>query len=319
MQRSSPFNSISTSHKFLALHFVSLATHIACAAYAFTSPATWDTPIDIPFTKISYSNRSESHPYFTRKEGINVSFPSVGVVHGVVAVITAFFHVFAYIPIYSFRAKDVWHNRRLSIRWIEYAFTCSLMTVATLSSSGATAAESVVSAFVGGVPLQLVGLQIERKRGDWKTLLLIVLLVQSSISVPILWLTLSSESGGSEWIETTFYLFYYSLFAVNCALDARRDKDDFVITDWVYAVLSVTSKNALFWMQVGAVERYAGGQEQGRAWPNFQVYFLGMFLPFVLLVCLVRLSPDPKNIYERNLGNAGESWAYRLVETLSEF
>ena len=119
---------------------------------------------------------------------------------------------------------------------------------------------------------------MEQYRRGSASLLLIGGLINAAMSYPTVWYVLTAEhSGDTEWIAFGAYTFYYALFPLNCFWDARY-RGDFMQTDWIYTMLSLTSKTTL-WIQV----------ESDRS--DLRVYLLGVALPFIALVLGVRVHP----------------------------
>tara|TARA_B100000482_G_scaffold135686_1_gene99217 strand:+ start:1287 stop:1913 length:627 start_codon:yes stop_codon:yes gene_type:complete len=162
------------------------------------------------------------------------------------------------------------------------------MSLSSVISAGTQDFNMVVTIIYCGVSLQLIGATIEQSKLNWKILLLIGVLVESGIGWSIVWYTLTSPAISElQWIEAVSYAFYYSLFPLNCVLDAVYRKDCFIRTDWIYNVLSLSSKFSLFWLQVGEVEKNLNDN----IWSHIEVYLLGMFLPFCALLTGLYFAP----------------------------
>ena len=154
------------------------------------------------------------------------------------------------------------------------------MTLSSVMTSGTSDFNFVLTTIFSGLSLQLIGCTIEQSKHQWKVLLSIGVLIELSISWSLFWYTVSSRNISQyQWIETISFLFYYGFFPLNCILDATYRKNSFIATDWMYNVLSLSSKFALFWLQVGEVER----AKIGGLWPDIQIYTLGIISPFIVL------------------------------------
>ena len=279
--------------RFFVLHAIAVCLHLTCAVYAFASPIGPATPFDIVVRVFDFSDRTEDAPYFSSVTEVPLKAPSIILIHGVVAVITLIFHLLLYIPMHYGVARTVWVERRaFAPRWIEYGMTCTLMTLASALSAGAQDLNLLLCIAFAGVSLQLIGCFIEQLKGlgRWVSLSLFTtgVVLDTGISWVVIWSNLSSPSPSIDlMVETAAFLFYYSLFALNNLRDALRPNACFVRTDWYYNALSLTSKLALFWLQVGDVERvfYDG------PWVWIQIYGLGIALPMLLLVACACWTP----------------------------
>ncbi len=268
---------------FQPLHAFAVLLHTLCAIYAFYTPLAYSTPFHVRLRRMSYANLTIDMPYFSGYTELSFHVPSLVLIHGVVALVTIFFHAFVYAPIHAHHSHAVWvANRFLTVRWIEYGITCTLMTIASTLSSGIDDFNQIVVITACGILLQFLGCCIEQFKhiNVYRSFFIFAVILNLGISWPIVWGNLSGETSAAVWIETIIYLFYYSLFAVNCWMDAVYRRKCFVLTDWYYNVLSVTSKVSLFWLQVGNVERNANGG----VWSSVQVNLFGIALPLVILL-----------------------------------
>ena len=258
---------------FARLHIAAAVVHTLCALYAFATPAFYGS-IPLRAARVAVDATS-----FRRVQVFTVHIPSAALLHGIVAVVTALFHILVYIPIYrSVLAQRVWDQGYLMVRWAEYAITCTLMSLASSTTSGDDDLNHAVALLLSGAALQLVGACIEQNRRASAGLLAVGGLINAAASYPTVWYILTAEhSEETRWVAFLAYTFYYALFPLNCFWDAVY-RTDFRRTDWVYALLSLTSKVALFWIQVGEES-------------DFQVYVLGVALPLVILLLGLRVTP----------------------------
>jgi hypothetical protein len=256
---------------------------------------------------MDYVDLDADSPYFSDATDLRFQIPSVIIIHGVVAVITIFFHTFVYFPIHRYYSNIVWTNQFFAVRWIEYGLTCTLMTIASVLSSGTVDFNLIVLVIFSGIALQFMGCCIEQFKiiNIYRSFFVVGVLIQFGTSWTILWGYFSGTSDASVWLEAMIYLFYYSLFAVNNITDVLFRKQCFVQTDWYYNVLSLTSKVALFWIQVGGVERTVNGG----IWPEIQIYALGTAIPFVFLFVGYILRPVCIKIVHNNR-NAREFYGW---------
>lgn len=266
---------MSVLQKFFILQVSAIFLHTACAVYAFLTPFAFDSPLELAFYTVEFTNAT----YYKENETFTFNIPSVILFHGIVAIVTVLFHLFVYTPIYHAHAHMVWKQGYFTARWFEYAVTCTLMTVASSVSSGTEDATTVILIVCCGVALQCVGLAIEQLKAQWKLLFFIGATIETASTFNIAWYTVSTQATLLQWIEFLSYGFFYSLFAINCVSDAIWRRSCFVKTDWYYNVFSLTSKFGIFWMQVGEIER----KHVDGAWPEIQVFFLGIAFPFFLL------------------------------------
>lgn len=150
-----------------------------------------------------------------------------------------------------------------------------------------------------------------RKWLVWYWFFLIGLIVELAIVVPLIVLTAKMENKKDGINESLIiYTIYYSLFAVNCFYDAHvmtqvtnsefvdSTKTDektnkkyvldraFMLSDERYAVLSFTSKIALFWITIGMVMRQSSTSDEGAdAW--YGAIWSGIVIPTVGLLIFI--------------------------------
>ena len=259
-----------------------------CLFYSIFSTSGYESAQTIYLKEITFMNLSIEDPYFrelSEKEG---SFPSVVFLHGFVALITILFHMFLYFPIHYKLSASVWKQGFFTIRWIEYAITCTLMSISSLVSSGTNDLITILSFVFSGVALQIIGALIEQLKDQWKILLFVGVLIETNISFSLIFYSLVSSSTELQIIELIAYIVFYSLFPLNCVLNAGFDIP-FQQTDWYYNVLSLSSKFGLFWIQVGEVHR---NLYTNSLWSFIQIYVLGVFFPVIFLIFGYLLRPQ---------------------------
>ena len=301
---------MNTIQRFQLLHIIAILLHVGCFLYAFSVPYAYTATLNIQLKQVSFSNLEEN-PYYRISNVINLPFLSVTILHGIVALVTAVFHLFLYVPIHTTNAKYIWYDTKsFPLRWIEYSITCTLMNIATVVSSGSNDFHLMVCLIFTGIALQASGLAIEQGKhigNVWLYFLGMGILIEIGVGWVVAWNNLSSETTTfQKWLETFVYLFYYTQFALNCGLDAMFRKNCFIRTDWVYNVLSLSSKIALFWIQVGEVER----EIHGGAWAEVEIYGLGLAFP--LCVWIVGMTNIP-GCAPRKLNDAPIQLFQRIV------
>ena len=274
--------------QFLILHAFATILHLSCAVYSFSLNLSYTALLDVNLKRVSFSNFSTEFPYYREYDTLNFKFLSVILIHGIVALVTLLFHTVIYAPSHYYYSETIWKQGFFTVRWIEYAITCTLMSISSVISSGSQDFNMVITIIYCGIALQFVGATIEQSKRNWKILLFIGVFVESGIGWSIVWHTLTSPAINElQWIETISYAFYYSLFPLNCVLDASYRKHCFVRTDWIYNVLSLSSKFSLFWLQVGEVEKNL----YNNIWSYLEVYLLGIFIPFCILCIGLYFTP----------------------------
>lgn len=292
--------------RFITLHVIAIALHTTCLTYSIFTPAAFTTAIPVSLRRVTYDGAngtditditdetSETNVYYQTISTLAFHIPSVILLHGIVALVTILFHAIVYIPVHRYMASTVWTQRHFAPRWLEYAITCTMMTIASATSAGNRDFNAVVSIALGGIALQAIGCCIEQSRSRRRTvfsLFAIGTLLNFASSWSTIWYLLSATSREYQWIEFVAYSFFYALFPLNCYLDTTKSRRDrFIVTDWIYNVLSLSSKFALFWLQVGEVEARLYPNE---LWPRVQIYVLGILFPLAMLGIGIRASPNP--------------------------
>ena len=116
---------------------------------------------------------------------------------------------------------------------------------------------------------------------------LVGVLLNAATTWSVVWATATADgTSAKHWYDALVYVFFYSLFAANAAVDATRP-GQYHQTDWFYNVLSVSSKVSLFWLHAGESARARGDG----AWAEVQVFVLGGALPCAVLVAGIVLRP----------------------------
>lgn len=304
--------------QFLFLHIFALLLHTTCTIYAFSLSLSYETPINTIVERVSYNNLSYD-TYYKVDSTYKYNIPSVILIHGIVAFITIVFHLLFYIPIHYKFGNTVWDQGYFTLRWIEYSFTCTLMSLSSIMTSGTDELLTVFSIMIYGTALQLIGCCIERMRYACWFLFAIGSLINLGTSIPSFWYVASAPSTSNiQIIEYVAFIFFYALFPINCLADATNSsrKNKFYKTDWIYNVLSLSSKFGLFWLQVGEVEM----KYNSNAWTFTEVYVLGILFPILLLVIGIYNTPTNK-ITEKITEYKEEELSYywKLVKFLATF
>jgi hypothetical protein len=290
--------------QFIVLHVTAIFFHLFCFTYTFFSPQR-DVGIPISIKTVIYNDTSS---YYANDRLWEFTIPSVVVLHGMVAGITLCFHTLLYLPSHLHFSSLIWNQQFFTVRWVEYAFTCTLMSIASMISSGTDDLLTLVSAVFYGIALQAIGCSIEQTKKQYKFLFFIGLLIQTGLSSSAMWYVISSRSmvNSTQILEFLFYAFYYSLFPLNCIYDARYRKNDFIKTDWIYNLLSLSSKFGLYWLQVGELEdKFSSG-----VWPKLQIYGLGITVPIFVLIIGMRYLPKKQEFTDRQEVNLSPYMQY---------
>ena len=274
--------------KFVGAHVSAIVLHTFCAVYAFATPYAYETSIPTKLMRVRYDG-DDVDVYYKLASTNTFSIPSVILLHGIVAVVTALFHMFLYIPLHYYYGQVIWSQGFLPLRWVEYAITCTIMTVSSVSSAGTDDFTSVLSVVFLGVCLQSLGAGIEQRKETVYFLLGVGFMLSLGVSTSSIWYAFSSAHiEAPQVLELVAYTFFYALFPINCAVDAVYRKGRFIQTDWIYIVLSMSSKVGLFWLQVGEVEK----KTRGGWWPDVQIYVLGVLCPLLMLMLGIYLTPE---------------------------
>lgn len=297
--------------KVLALHATCIALHFACAAYAFSSPLLETSRIPATLGIVDYATNS-SALYYIPSGKVDIDMPSVIFLHGVVAIVTLLFHAVLYVPAHIWLRRRIWRQGFFGLRWIEYSVTCTIMSISSIMSAGNDSFTSVLSSILLGICLQTIGCVIEQRKEFVYVLFFIGSVLNLANSASSVWYLASAPSlDTSQALEFFAYAFFYSLFPLNSFLDATRRENAFVVTDWYYNVFSVSSKVALFWLQVSEVERRGGSTW----WVEFQAFGLGIGVPAILLAAGWWFAPTDAEIASstEGSGDKGPRFFARMV------
>jgi hypothetical protein len=300
------------SNIFVILQTVSIILHTSCAIYAFTSEFAFTAPIPAKLARVNYQPTNESL-YFTTISETVIYIPSVIVIHGIVAIVTVLFH-FIYIPIHYKFSKLVWDQSFLTIRWIEYSITCTLLSISSTMTNGTTDFNVLISIIFYGLALQLIGCIIEQNKRNYRPLLFLGSLIGLANAYSSIWyITTADEIYSNKLIEFLAYTFFYNLFPLNCLLDAIYRKNCFKRTDWFYIILSLSSKFSLFWLQVVDVER----KIEDNITNTLKIYILGIILPSIILLLGVYYAPSCKQ--SKEITKESSTDTFYIVKKIAQF
>ena len=292
--------------KFISLHIFAILLHLSCAIYSFIVQVSYEYPLNLFYSVFYFPQNNISHPYYKKYDAVSFHFPSIILIHGIVAIVTLIFHSFIYLPVHIYHADIVWDQKYFTWRWLEYAITCTLITIASNLSSGNNDFNNLIVMLSSGVVLQMFGMLIEKNKKWWRSFLFFASILEFGLGWGIFWNTLTSKNNSHAWIEFIFYGFYYSLFPLNCVRDAII-QNNFMQTEYIYNVLSLTSKFALFWLQVGELERNVSHS----IWTDIEIYILGIVVPGILLV--IGILSTPKQI-ERFKQTTKNTWFVKFIK-----
>ena len=227
------------------------------------------------------------------------------------------------------RAPDAvkrWTSRPL--RWAEYAVTATLMTLTNLVATGGNDVATFVVATGSSVALQACGFVSElawRPRGapdlrmDATNVVVNVqgfILLFTVIGI-VMAQVANNENTDRIWVhQTGVYSVYFASFGINSALRAFSigPWSDFLWTETVYMVLSVTSKTTLFWLSTGATRQVLENRKfakdtAGVHWDA--VRLCAMIIPGVLGAAYLLLTHLYSTPHPKKVGST-----YRAVMTL---
>lgn len=295
------------------LHFVLGFIHLAfgIGVWIGLSDSIDDTGQEIYFMRPSIKQDEGSSSFSVEITREEIGYISPILVHAIVSVITSLSHFTSF---HVYKKHGLSPSRPNHIRWIEYSITATLMTFSAMISLGEGDILYISSIAIAGILLQFCGWLIEKTCGIstlgdeplydkvWFYFFIVGVIVEMAIVLPLVVLTATIENKKTGIDESIiFYTFYYALFAVNSFYDARvmvtakdstvsnADGSDsydraFMLSDERYAVLSFTSKQALFWITIGMVMRQSSATTEGEdAWYNGAI-LMGMILPLVGLI-----------------------------------
>lgn len=227
------------------LHIIVACIHVTWAILGGTSSADMSNYVIIGFARTVYDpnahklSNEEAFRFHTLKCLLAVSC------------ITSFAHVgYAFLP-------QAGATRGNIFRFIEYAITATLLTQCVAVTSGATQIEGFIMITGASIALQTFGIALERMEDTVGkiTLLFGGFTLQIFLVTTIGWHVNTSYSM-QQWIAAA-YTMYYTLFGINSALHtfsvSKWNEDTWA--EYVYIILSVCSKTALFWLVFGEVHR----------------------------------------------------------------
>ena len=210
-----------------------------------------------------------SEPYTVSLTKVHLGSISPIFIHALVSMITGISHG---LTVYFYPEFGLCPKRANIIRWSEYSVTATLMTMSGYVSLGEGDILFLITMITLGMTLQLCGYLIESNvEKVWEIPFYLGVLVEIAIVVPLITLTHYVDNRKEGIVEgMVFYGIYYSMFAMNAYWDATRMVKEkriivdptgkkegdlgFMITDERYAVLSFTSKMALFWITIGSLK-----------------------------------------------------------------
>jgi bacteriorhodopsin len=152
-----------------------------------------------------------------------------------------------------------WYERNLDrdvnyARWIEYAFSASLMVVLIGLFVGVRDLAAVIALFAANSAMILFGLLMERQqqpgRADWSAFWFGSLIGAAPWVVIMIYLLQPDQVPGFVYVITVVQLTLFALFAVNMALQYARVGRwrDYRFGEVGYIVLSLTAKSLLAWI-----------------------------------------------------------------------
>lgn len=305
------------------LHFTLGFIHFAfgIGVWIGLSDTIDDTGQEIYFMQPSINQDEGSSTFSVDLRRVELGHVSPILVHAVVSVITSFSHFTSYA---IYKTHGLSPSRPNHIRWIEYSITATLMTFSAMISLGEGDILFITSIAIAGILLQSCGWLIEKTcvlpgstsddeptyKKIWFSFFILGVVIEMAIVLPLVVLTATIENKKTGIDESIiFYTFYYALFAVNSFYDARVmtmaqdsisvDENNepydkaFMLTDERYAVLSFTSKQALFWITIGMVMRQSSSTSEGEdAWYSGAI-LMGMILPLVGLIWYALYMQNP--------------------------
>ena len=262
-------------HIVLSLYHLVIGIYVLAAFKDDIKNSKVDIFVRIPDITIDESSGEKVYDVVADRRHVVGSVSPI-LLHGVVSCLTAGSHFLSYIAYDRYGLKRYRPN---PIRWGEYSVTATLMTISGFVGIGSGDLFFLLSISMLGVLLQYCGYRVEETaiKNNWKPYFYLGVVVQIAIALPLIYGTAAAsrdEGGGGLVVLLVCYILYYSSFAVNSYYDAAvlaprsvrngtaskiemekkspekkslAEDKDFMMTDERYAVLSVTSKTALFW------------------------------------------------------------------------
>lgn len=287
------------------LHAGAVAVHLGCFVYGLIVLSEYDSvkPTELFFARYDYRYYEIAPGYWLPWKSNTWWFPSPALMHTIVSGLTTASHAYQIGMI----AKGTYGPlngptpiRANPIRWVEYAITATLMTLANTSASGILPIELAVCVLAMGIAQQLMGhlLEISRgQRGQQRVFAVVGWLLQFGTGILLVYRTFSSRppQDDVQLMLTVSYAVFYGLFGLLCISDTFQWTipcggkspppifPNYWKVDALYVVLSITSKQSLFWLALGdARDRFM--EDNNLAMPD--TWVLGVLFPGVLLVAL---------------------------------
>jgi hypothetical protein len=334
----------------IVFHTAAALVHLACFVYGMWLSAGTKFDKRPPSTKIvrthyNYARTdysSASYYYSPLVKTYEEAFPSPLLMHTIVASCTFVSHTLQALLLYFdspwYNLNDIEEKQRNPVRWVEYAITATLITLANAASTGEMGVPLFSCIVAAGVVQQLIGLILERLRvkatqvlsaTDRDQILNHRLLygmggvLQLGVTVFLVQrITPPSEVGNLQSSGTVVYAVFYSLFGLLAFVDVvmpwyrgqklcgnsnelesasvgilRGAPKGRAVTgkqgepylsygsvDALYIVLSLTSKQALFWITVADGLRWMSPTPALSA--PIAAWLLGVAIPVAVLIFL---------------------------------
>ena len=237
------------------LHFIQ-----AIAVYFLSDPNKGIVPITINYLKFDVELR-KLLPATEQVFEVNLAW-----------FVILFFLIcsFAHLYIATIYKKTYEENLAKGInkaRWIEYAFSASVMMVAISLLSGIYDLSSLIMIFVLDAIMNLLGLVMEevnqgKSKVNWFTYLLGCVAGIIPWVVFVIYVYGATKFGGGNiptfvyWIYVSIFIFFNS-FAVNMVLQYKKIGawKDYLYGENVYIILSLVAKSLLAWQVFGGTLR----------------------------------------------------------------
>jgi hypothetical protein len=228
-------------------------TWVVCAALALPSV---EVGVNVIFRRTLYLTNSTA--VIGSEDRTDFNFKSLSVLLAFPAVTAAFHLAYASLP-----GAGGWGN---PLRWLEYAISATLLTLSAAVASGVTDADAFAFAVALSVGLQACGLALdllprEHPPAGLRPLLLCVGFLNVAA---LFWqiarhaFTNSSPHGAPESAKKVSLAFgvYYFSFGVVATLRAYGVGlwRSAAFTEYTYAVLSLSSKTAVFWLSFAGIK-----------------------------------------------------------------
>ena len=270
----------------------------------------------------SYADRGSSgskYYYESPPKEYESDFLSPLAMHTYVAIVTAVSHTVQAVRIgwnTEYLAK-IDSGRSNWMRWAEYAVTATAITLANAAATGIMSFPLMSCMVTAGVVQQMVGYLLEKLRDrphEHFVLFIMGSLLQTGITVFLIQRILPPSSTGTlQQSGTVVYGIFYALFGILAYLDVVRPSRTFLrgrksadsknaynpmvpqktasrwplqykVVDALYIVLSLTSKQALFW--ITAADGLGWIEPKPVLSHNIAAWVLGIAVPVTALICL---------------------------------